>query len=423
MKKILILNTHSTLNAGDTGIVLAQLKLLREKFPRHQLILTSRTPELDTAFYKQPNIKLLPPLVPAPSIYSRGFQKVYKSLRNLCKLLLKIDLIREIKRCDFVVSSGGGYFWSHRKYFPGPMFFQNYLHLRIASFLKKPVVVFPQSVGPFHSNMARNLLIGAFDSSNILKIYAREKISYNFLQSLLIRNRKKIRLCPDMAFYLEKDTSQKDASSMEFDLPKPIIALTLRQWDFPNAGGNLQKKEKQTQYLNAFEKIGRNIFEKWGGSILVFCQSRGPGNFENDMIVSKRLIENLKKSVPPAHLKYLDLKGTPHPQEIIRILIHMDLLISTRFHSAIFSLIAGTPVIAISYQQKGLGIMKDLDLDRYCRDISALETDEILKICEEILSHPEEIRKKIQAETSNARKKIEATFIDLESIVYPGKTE
>ena len=219
-----------------------------------------------------------------------------------------------------------------------------------------------------------------------------------------------------MAFYLRKNRVSKKASIKE-DLSKPIVGLTARQWDFPDFSNSNQKKRKQARYLEVFEKFGENVFKKWGGSIIIFSQSRGPGRFENDREISQRLMENLKKFVPQTHLKYLDLEETCHPQEIIDILGQIDLLLATRFHSAIFSLMARTPVIAVSYQQKGIGIMKDLNLERYCRDISALETSDILNLGEEILSHAEKIRMKIEDESSNARKKIEAAFSHFESIV------
>ena len=134
--KIFIANTHSILNSGDAGIVLAQIQFLRKYFPSLQISLSSRTPELDKKTFHPLGVKIFPPIIPAPSIYTGKAQKIWKSLRNLINIQSKKALIQEIKQSDLVVSSGGGYFWSHRKFLPGPMFFQNYLHIKLAVIFK-----------------------------------------------------------------------------------------------------------------------------------------------------------------------------------------------------------------------------------------------------------------------------------------------
>ena len=126
--RILLLNTHSTLNSGDTGIVLAQIHILRKRFSDLQISLTSRTPEIDARFYEPMGIRVFPAIVPAPSVFVGWVEKLEGSLENLFAFQSKSELLREIKGSDLIVSSGGGCFYSNRKLFPGPMFFQNLLH-------------------------------------------------------------------------------------------------------------------------------------------------------------------------------------------------------------------------------------------------------------------------------------------------------
>ena len=52
----------------------------------------------------------------------------------------------------------------------------------------------------------------------------------------------------------------------------------------------------------------------------------------------------------------------------------LDYLVGTRFHSVIFALTARVPCIAIGYEHKTRGIMRDLSLDGWvlpARDLSA----------------------------------------------------
>ncbi|HDL64387.1 MAG TPA: hypothetical protein ENH12_03255 [Proteobacteria bacterium] len=156
--KILLLNTHSTLNLGDTGIVLAQIQILEKIFPDLKISLTSRTPRIDRAFYGPLGIKIYPPFIPAPGVFTGIRAKCMGCLKNLVNLPEKYRLLREIKDSDLIISNGGGYFYSYRKTIPGPTFIQYVLHIKLAIFLNKPVILFPQSFGPFSNSIAPGLL-------------------------------------------------------------------------------------------------------------------------------------------------------------------------------------------------------------------------------------------------------------------------
>ena len=56
--RIIILNTHSTLNSGDLAIVLAQIQYFKKHFPGSIISLTSRTPENDKFFYRKLGAKV-----------------------------------------------------------------------------------------------------------------------------------------------------------------------------------------------------------------------------------------------------------------------------------------------------------------------------------------------------------------------------
>ncbi|MFQ6082629.1 MAG: polysaccharide pyruvyl transferase family protein [Candidatus Aminicenantia bacterium] len=406
--KIFIANTHSILNSGDVGIVLAQIQFLNKHFSNLEISLTSRTPEIDQKFYNPMGIKVLSPIIPSPSIFIGNIQKIEQSLKNLFAFKSKRNLMREIKKSDLVISSGGGYFYSNRKIFPGPMFFQNFLHVKLAIILNKPVIFFPQSFGPFYNPFALKILKNVLERDNVIKIFAREDISFNLLLNILNRekNKDKLELCPDIAFYLNKEKYQ-GGPPIELNLPRPIVAITLRQWDFPEVKNAKEKRKKKEEYLKSLKKICQEVFHNWGGSVIVFPQVRGPGILEDDRIISGKLWERVKKIIPEKNRLFIDLPDAVSPFYIINILSQVDLAIATRFHSAIFALISGVPVISITYQPKSKGIMELLGLEYFCVNITDINSEEILRLIEEIFDHYSDVQKKIQDKISDIRKTIE----------------
>jgi len=408
---VLILNTHSVLNTGDLAITLAEIQLLRRGFPDQEIAITSRTPDIDHPYFSSLGIRLFPPLSPAPSIFDGKTRKGIEILKNVGALRSKMGLVRQIKASDLVISSGGGYFWSNRRFFPGPMFFQNYLHLKLATILRKPVILFPQSFGPFYNRPAFGLLRNLLESDAVVSIFARERTSQELLNGLLrdIDARAKVDSCPDIAFCLDAlDGSEKP--SLRLDLPKPVVAVTVRDWDFPETKSEPEKRKKRDEYLGSLVSACSRIFQRHRGSFVVFAQARGPGRFENDVAISREFTDLLTKSLPETNVRSIPLKACVSPELIINILSLADLLLATRFHSAIFAFLAGTPAISISYQPKSNGIMNSLGLGEFCLDIANIDSDRIVHLADHILCDHVTIRNKLMDDVAQLKRTAEDTL-------------
>jgi polysaccharide pyruvyl transferase WcaK-like protein len=105
--------------------------------------------------------------------------------------------------------------------------------------------------------------------------------------------------------------------------------------------------------------LNANIIEKC--IIVTQCHSfSGYSGFESDSKVSKDLFAYLQA----ANISPVELFDKPFsPEELLRIYGGARYSISIRLHAAIFSLISGTPAIAISYwSYKTAGIMKMLGM-------------------------------------------------------------
>jgi colanic acid/amylovoran biosynthesis protein len=395
--KIVIVNGHSTLNTGDAAIILAQARFLKERFSPLELALTSRTPERDAEFYRPLGIRVFPPLLPAPSVFEGPFQRVGRTARNLGAAGIKRKLIEEIRTSDLVISCGGGYFWSDRRALPGPMFFQNLVHVWVAGRLKKPIVFFPQSFGPLRSRPALRLLKRALEQENVIRVFAREKASLNFLRGLLGegRSRDKLELCPDMAF-CHSDKPQLSAPPQGPGWPRPALALTLRQWSFPQTPGRVEKKRKQREYLEALAEACRRTAGPGRGSIVLFAHSRGPGVFEDDRRITSLFRERLRRDIPEGRLFFPGLPLSVHPFRIMDFLEKMDAVVATRLHSAILGLLSGIPVLAVAYQPKTGEVMESLGLAGLSLDIDELTPDALLAKLGEVLDRNSEIREKIK---------------------------
>lgn len=403
--KALILNTHSTFNSGDLAIVLAQAHYLNARFPGIRLAVTSRTPEMDRVVFQPQGIEVIPPLFPAPSVFSNWGEKFHRSLQNLLDFRSKSCLKRELLDSDIVISSGGGYFYTSRRIGPGPMFLQNLAHVKLAYRMKKPVVFFPQSFGPILNSPSRHLLSKLLTHDLALRVYAREDISRDFLERVLKVNPAKVALCPDMVFYLSAEDFPGD-DRVSLDLVGPVVAMTLRSWDFPEIKSREEKEKKNEDYLECLLEVCKRIYAKWKGSFCIYPHVRGPGRFEDDREITLKFWHRLQQIIPEDHRKLLDPDHVLSPYWLLNLLAQTDLIIATRFHSAILALIGGTPAIAINYQPKSLGMMRMLDLERFSIDISHMDADNIFSLAADTLIHQHEVKQRIIRGVEKQRQRI-----------------
>ncbi len=405
--KIFIANTHSVLNCGDAGIVLSQLEFLHNRFPDAKISLVSRTPEIDRPFYHSRGIKVFTPFFRVPSLASGFRKKAALSLRGLLDFSAQHALSNEIKNSDLVISSGGGYFWSHRRHFTGPMFYQNYLPIKFALKNRKPVVFFPQSYGPFLHRPDELRLKHLLENECVMKIFSREMRSFRYLNTLLENNLDKLELCPDMAFKLNPGAVPNDARR-EVSMEHPIAAITLRQWDYPGSNSLREKRDAEDRYLTELLGFCRTFHRHTKGSVVLFSQSRGPGDIENDRVITQRFRKRLRGALPDKNLMSIDLEDIASPADVMQILKQVDFLIATRFHSAIFAFITGIPAVSIAYQSKGHEIMKLLDLSEYSLDITDFTAERLWRLSQQILENTPLLRQKIRRRAASLRSELEA---------------
>ena len=74
---------------------------------------------------------------------------------------------------------------------------------------------------------------------------------------------------------------------------------------------------------------------------------------------------------------------TDHPigsvQELLSQLSATDLVVATRFHNILMSLLLGKPVVAISFHHKCSSLMSDMGLSEYCHDINQMNADTLIE--------------------------------------------
>jgi colanic acid/amylovoran biosynthesis protein len=405
--RILIVNAHSTLNAGDWTIVLGQLRLLGELAPDADVAITSRTWRHDRPVWAAAGAAAIPPLFSAPTGSGGRWRPWAATLVSLLVPWQALAFLRRLRRADMVLACGGGYFYSQRG-FPGLTFWQNYLHVRLAVALRKTVVFLPQSFGPFDNRSSRRLLAGLLASPQVAAVFVRDEVSRACLLDFAPAAAGKIRSCPDMALYHEPGMVMPTGAFDFSDLPRPRLALALRDWDFPSAPDRRAKERMREGYLRAVSDACVALHRRQGASFCLFSQARGPSASEDDRPVARRLLQDLRRRIPDSHLRLADEAASASPAAIVALLRRADLVLTSRLHAAILAILAGTPAVTIGYHHKSLGVLRDLGLENNHVAIEAVRAETLERLCADLLHASREWRASAARGLDAARAKIAA---------------
>lgn len=321
---------------------------------------------------------------------------MFISLISLVKLFsfLRLFLPRQqratlegIIKSDALVSAPGGYIHDTNFAYIVAIF-----HIYLGCILKKKVFLAPQSIGPLESRFSK--LITSFVLSRVDIICARESYTYDFLLNKLKLNSDIIVKCGDSAFWNFNERAFDDEVETIFtdlDVPegKKILGLTFVGWTFPHAES---PDELYNLYVSKMAQVIDYLVQKYDVAPVVFNQVDG------DIPTAEACRKLCNSEI------YID-KVSREPDILRAAIRKSDVFIGTRFHSCIFSMMAGRPTFAISYLPKTEFIMNDLGLnDRYTK-IEDFNVEYVIKKISSDIENLKAAENKIEESVQGYREK------------------
>jgi len=388
--RIVITNT-AMLNTGDAAILFATVDILRQTFgPEVEFNVYDQQAATAARYY--PNLRfrrVLADQLPQRAGWGgRKFQIVRllvaaslwrTSLRAVGRWLAPRDLhasLDEFAAADMVVSAGGTYLVPHYRIFP------KLIDLLVGLALRRPVVLFTQSLGPFP---ARRWGLLHFVLRRASAILVRDEQSRRHLVEYGIRP-DHIAECADAAFAL---ASPPFISRPPGAARRLRIAISVRDW--PHIGPD--QIDSMRRYLNAVAGTVRWLIEQCHADITFLSTCQGIAEYwTDDAAVAEEVVARL----PPTLRDHIRVNHDFHdPKRLIALLKTFDLVIATRMHVAILALGAGVPVVPIAYEFKTVELFKRLGLGDLVHDIKTVTEVSLSTTIDGLLSGPADLPEKL----------------------------
>jgi polysaccharide pyruvyl transferase WcaK-like protein len=239
----------------------------------------------------------------------------------------------------------------------------------------KPYIFLPQAFGPFEKMDVAQWARKLCENSTLL--FARDQESFKHITCLCHQGMDHMHIAPDIAFRFQGAHPNAGASVLrrlgyEFGR-RPLVGLVPNMRVYERTSGI----GVDNSYVQLLIEIANYCIEELGASVLLLPNEiKVPGKTTQDDRFLCGIIQSLIN-----RNEYCFTTREYYTSEMIKsMLSHIDLLISSRFHSLVFALSSGIPVMAIGWSHKYVELLRTFGLNDYVCSHDQLERTTIISI-------------------------------------------
>ena len=377
---IAVLGHYGNSNLGDEAIIHAVVAEIRRRWPTAPLYAVSNTP-IDTAWrHRVPAVSIHTGALEQPPADSHGFTPEQKSpwrpetarkvppgglwrvpamraARRLAGRILRGSawtlsevahcwhVFRFVRRLDLLLIAGSN---QMTDYFGGPSEFP-YLNFRwsvLARLAGCRIAWVSVGAGPLDARLSRCFLKASLRLAAYVS--TRDGNSQTFLRGIGIT--RPVRVFPDLAHGLSHPSGLATARPRTGDRRR-IVGIN----PMPIYDGTYWPEDAPVRYTGYIKEMAAfaTALRSEGYSIFFF------GTHPRDISVAHDIQICMKREHGEPSQETVPLKTSATIEELLDVLASADLIVATRFHGVLLSLLVNRPVFAICYYRKTRDLMLD----------------------------------------------------------------
>lgn len=396
--KFLLIGNHTCGNRGDAAILRGLIAELEAQYPQAELTVTSRYPVSSSYLLGRPVIM---------DLFHDWHKKLCRSfvgkiaerlLKHVIPLVLSLladgkaswikgclprffrDQIAALAEYDLVIQVGGSFFVD----LYGSSQFDYPLTALVAG---RPVVLIGHSMGPFEGRIMRRLSACLLQHAALVSL--REPVSRELVQRYGLPMAK-LHEGGDTAWLVRPVHAASEVLAWfgRRHEQRPVVAITVREL----APFDKRLNTTQLAYEKAFAKLADSLIND-GYDVLAVSTCTGIDSYHRDDRMNA-----LQVKTHVAHPEHFEVvMDELNDVQLGQVLAQCDLLIGTRLHSAIIAMNFGTPAIAVNYEHKSEGIMRQLGLADMAATVPSLLDGTLITRAKAVLASKAEMAETVSA--------------------------
>ena len=394
MIKILLTGASCSINKGAAAMVVSTAKMLREFIPDAKFTMLSKFSELDCKQCEAYSIEVVDYKPQRSNQLKMSFclfrcalwSILLKYLHLNVNTLINEKVLQEYAKSDIIIDlSGdtlnGGLAWS----------IVSLGTILLGISIGKPVVVYPQSIGPFTKSAE---FLARFTLNKVKFIAAREEITRNYLKEIGV-DKVPVYLTADIAFLLQPPSHERVCEMLLKEgineNNRPIIGISISQ---SIAGYSKSKNPEETRnsYVIIMAKAVDYLTDALDATVVFVPHVIGPGEIHDDRVIGNELLTKVNSKQ-----KVISIINEYTPEELKGIIGVCDLFIGARMHANIAATSMHVPTIAIAYSHKTYGIMEMLGQGKYVLDIKELDYKSLISKINDAWENREKIKNDLRS--------------------------
>jgi colanic acid/amylovoran biosynthesis protein len=415
--------TFGTDNLGVSALTAGTIESIRHTFPAAEILL------LDYGVSPERYALGDDPPVPITLVNMRFSKKFY--LKNNVARLLATALVQRwvpfrslwegreargpilsrIRKADIIVALSGG------DSFSDIYGLRRLLYVALPQILvlamKKPLVLLPQTLGPFAKGFSKALARSIMGGARL--VYSRD---YRGLEEFRSDGKPgspkdKYRFCYDVGFAVRPARpGRMDLDGLlESEVPPFLAGLNVSGLLYRGGYSGRNDFGLKCDYRLLIDGIIKNIITDTKATIILVPHVFGEGeDTESDSTVCARLYERLK----PLYGERLYLARGRYDQSEIKYLIGLcHFFIGSRMHACIAAISQNIPTVSIAYSQKFKGVMETVGVERHVADPRSMDQAEILALIGRALGERDGTQRQLQLKMPEVRGRVLGLFQEI----------
>jgi polysaccharide pyruvyl transferase WcaK-like protein len=386
-QKIGLFGNFGSGNFGNDGSLEAMIRFLRAARPNAELVCICRQPE---PVQKQYQLSTL------PLHWRRSggdqFNLPYRLyLKVVGKLIELIQVFKQLRNLDVLIVPGTGILDDFGER-PGGMPYALLRTFLAAKFCGAKILLVSIGAGPIRHPINRWLMTTAVRLADYRSY--RDPISKTFMSNVGIDTRRDP-IYPDLAFKLPETQTSGSRRAGNDALAVGIGVMTYRGWRYGDELG----PEIYSTYLRKLAQFVIWLLDR-GDRVRILM-----GDTEDRRAANELLLTLARERAELAKTIVAEPACSLH--DVMRQIAEVDVLVATRFHNVVCSLIMVKPLISVGYADKNDALMADMGMSEYCQHIERLNVDLLIRQYTRLVANRAEHEAKIRETRNTYRERLD----------------
>ena len=251
--------------------------------------------------------------------------------------------------------------------------------------------------GPLYSRAGRLFVKSALALADYRSFRDRSSVSY--LERIGFQD-KHNHIYPDLAFSLPDDLLLR--STRPEGRRRRVVGLGLMEY-----AGRYSVEDPRAEtfsgYLEALVDLMEWLLARDYDVRLLLGD-------DDDMMVLDSFTSLLRERVETYTPERVSYRPVDTVEEILSAIAATDIVVATRFHNVLLSLLLNKPVIAISFHHKCASLMNEMGLSEYCHDIGHMNAPKLIEQFQELEKHSTEVKETIRESVERQRRALEEQY-------------